>query len=84
MVYFRKSPDGSLSTPKRGSPPPTPKGYEPLAGDPFTFKLINIKCKYRELIYPTKKCGCTHTQIKCHYYDYNVVNKQCEKCTIKD
>jgi len=46
-VRLRRLPNGILTAPKRGRPPPIPDGYEIYNNDPFIFALILPKCPHR-------------------------------------
>lgn len=52
-----KHPDGSISYPHRGKPPPVPEGYERDPGDPFTIRPCFPDCKHRQIVGMLLPCG---------------------------
>lgn len=78
MIRFRTMSDGTIVAPKRGKPPPCPEGYEPIAGNPYTFRATLDPCIYRTL----KDSGCCDKGRHCSHPDINkfVTLKECQNC----
>lgn len=78
-VTFRPGVNGGLWVPRRGTPPPTPVGYEPSPKNPFFFYKILFPCdklKVSETFKPG--CGCKIVEWKC---DDKITTRQlCEGC----
>ena len=77
-MNFRKVQDTLLAI-RRGPPPPTPDGYEPLPNDPYTFVPILPKCVKREIKEKKTSC-CNFNYIWCNRDQKQKLRIECNKC----